>query len=197
MPGPSPPRGSGDRPRLGLDARLRRRGNAARGAWPCTGGTWLPRPAESSGSPDRRPRPSRTRSGRPAFEPGSDLGSSASRPRREDAARNRDQILAAARNLFAQYGSEVQLPEVARAAGVGIGTVYRHFSTRSDLIEARGHRSCPSLTWQRTARPGTGTPRRDSGRSQYRGSPLPTHRRRQTVVSDAPDHTAQGEAEGK
>ncbi|MEV6138769.1 helix-turn-helix domain-containing protein [Nocardia sp. NPDC051990] len=62
--------------------------------------------------------------------------SSPSRPRRKDAARNRDRILATARNLFAQYGSEVQLPEVARAAGVGIGTVYRHFPTRSDLIEA-------------------------------------------------------------
>ncbi len=38
--------------------------------------------------------------------------------------------------LFAERGSQVQLPEVARAAGVGIGTVYRHFPTLPDLIEA-------------------------------------------------------------
>jgi AcrR family transcriptional regulator len=42
----------------------------------------------------------------------------------------------AERALFAERGSEVQLPEVARVAGVGIGTVYRHFPTRADLIEA-------------------------------------------------------------
>ena len=55
---------------------------------------------------------------------------------RADAARNRERILAAARTLFAERGSDVQLPEVARAAGVGIGTVYRHFPTHTDLIEA-------------------------------------------------------------
>nr|WP_276514764.1 TetR/AcrR family transcriptional regulator [Nocardia transvalensis] len=41
-----------------------------------------------------------------------------------------------ARMLFAEKGSQVQLPEVARAAGVGIGTVYRHFPTLADLIDA-------------------------------------------------------------
>ncbi|MVU76730.1 TetR family transcriptional regulator [Nocardia sp. ET3-3] len=45
-------------------------------------------------------------------------------------------MLEAARNLFAERGSRVQLPEVARAAGVGIGTVYRHFPTQAALIEA-------------------------------------------------------------
>jgi AcrR family transcriptional regulator len=55
---------------------------------------------------------------------------------RSDAARNRARILATARTLFAERGSEVQLPEVARVAGVGIGTVYRHFPTQADLIEA-------------------------------------------------------------
>ncbi|GAB0106209.1 TetR/AcrR family transcriptional regulator [Nocardia sp. JMUB6875] len=62
--------------------------------------------------------------------------SSPSRKARADASRNRDRILEVARNLFAERGSQVQLPEVARAAGVGIGTVYRHFPTQADLIEA-------------------------------------------------------------
>lgn len=44
--------------------------------------------------------------------------------------------MAAARTLFAERGSAVQLPEIARVAGVGIGTVYRHFPTHADLIEA-------------------------------------------------------------
>jgi AcrR family transcriptional regulator len=55
---------------------------------------------------------------------------------RADAARNRARILEAARVLFAERGNEVQLPEVARASGVGVGTVYRHFPTHRDLIEA-------------------------------------------------------------
>ena len=55
---------------------------------------------------------------------------------RADAARNRARILAAARALFAERGIEVQLPEVARVAGVGIGTVYRHFPAHTDLVEA-------------------------------------------------------------
>ncbi|GGL07337.1 TetR/AcrR family transcriptional regulator [Nocardia jinanensis] len=55
---------------------------------------------------------------------------------RADAARNRDRILATARTFFAEHGSGVQLPEIARAAGVGIGTVYRHFPTHGDLVEA-------------------------------------------------------------
>ncbi|MGW4328624.1 TetR/AcrR family transcriptional regulator [Nocardia sp. NPDC004573] len=55
---------------------------------------------------------------------------------RADAALNRARIVAVARTLFAERGGAVQLPEIARAAGVGIGTVYRHFPTHADLIEA-------------------------------------------------------------
>jgi AcrR family transcriptional regulator len=58
------------------------------------------------------------------------------RRQRADAARNRARIVAVARALFAERGIEVQLPEVARAAGVGIGTVYRHFPAHADLVEA-------------------------------------------------------------
>ncbi|WP_225732346.1 MULTISPECIES: TetR/AcrR family transcriptional regulator [unclassified Nocardia] len=55
---------------------------------------------------------------------------------RTDAARNRDQVLAVAVELFAERGDAVQMADVARAAGVGVGTVYRHFPTRRALIEA-------------------------------------------------------------
>jgi AcrR family transcriptional regulator len=55
---------------------------------------------------------------------------------RADAERNRARILTVARALFAERGADVQLPEVARAAGIGIGTVYRHFPAREDLVEA-------------------------------------------------------------
>jgi AcrR family transcriptional regulator len=56
------------------------------------------------------------------------------RPLRADAQRNRDALLATAADLFADHGVEVSLEEVARKAGVGIGTLYRHFPTRSALI---------------------------------------------------------------
>lgn len=60
----------------------------------------------------------------------------ADRRPRADAERNRARVLDAARALFAERGGEVQIPEIARAAGVGVGTVYRHFPTRQDLVEA-------------------------------------------------------------
>ncbi|BCJ31974.1 helix-turn-helix domain-containing protein [Actinocatenispora sera] len=55
---------------------------------------------------------------------------------RADARRNRDQLLAVARESFAEYGTATSLREVARRAGVGIGTLYRHFPTREALLEA-------------------------------------------------------------
>lgn len=58
---------------------------------------------------------------------------------RADAQRNRDRLLAAARTVFAagqQAGEPVTLEQVARAAGVGIGTLYRHFASREALVEA-------------------------------------------------------------
>jgi AcrR family transcriptional regulator len=55
---------------------------------------------------------------------------------RADAERNRERVLSAARTLFTERGDDVQLPEVARVAGVGVGTVYRHFPTREALVEA-------------------------------------------------------------
>jgi AcrR family transcriptional regulator len=58
------------------------------------------------------------------------------RPLRADARRNRDRVLQAARAAFAVGGSEASLDEIARGAGVGAGTVYRHFPTKEALFEA-------------------------------------------------------------
>ncbi|WP_181771717.1 TetR/AcrR family transcriptional regulator [Amycolatopsis pittospori] len=55
---------------------------------------------------------------------------------RADARRNRDQILAAARVIFAAQGAEVPMEEIARSAGVGVGTLYRRFPDRDALIRA-------------------------------------------------------------
>ncbi len=56
--------------------------------------------------------------------------------RRADAQRNRDKLVAAARALFAGRGLDVPMDEIARRAGVGSGTLYRHFPTREDLVTA-------------------------------------------------------------
>jgi len=58
----------------------------------------------------------------------------ATRPMRADARRNRESILAAARELFAESRAEVQIDDVARLAGVGVGTVYRHFPDKHALM---------------------------------------------------------------
>lgn len=57
-------------------------------------------------------------------------------PTRADARRNHERLLAAARKEFARHGTGVPLEDVARRAGVGIGTLYRHFPTREALVEA-------------------------------------------------------------
>jgi AcrR family transcriptional regulator len=61
---------------------------------------------------------------------------SQTRPLRADARRNRDRVLEAARAAFGAEGSDVSLDEIARRAGVGAGTVYRHFPTKEALFEA-------------------------------------------------------------
>src|ERR1700734_1041018 len=58
------------------------------------------------------------------------------RPKRADALRNYDKLIAAARDAFAQDGVSTSLEEIARRAGVGIGTLYRHFPNRQALLEA-------------------------------------------------------------
>ena len=58
------------------------------------------------------------------------------RPKRADARRNFDRLLAEARCAFAEHGTDASLEEIARRAGVGIGTLYRHFPTRQALVLA-------------------------------------------------------------
>jgi len=57
-------------------------------------------------------------------------------PLRADARRNRDQILVAAREIFAERGADVPMEEIARRASVGVGTLYRRFVDREALIRA-------------------------------------------------------------
>jgi AcrR family transcriptional regulator len=58
------------------------------------------------------------------------------RGQRADARRNRERVLLAARKLFAAQGLEAQMERIAHDAGVGVGTVYRHFPNKEDLLEA-------------------------------------------------------------
>ncbi len=58
------------------------------------------------------------------------------RPKRADALRNHERLIAAAREAFAAGGAATSLEEIARRAEVGIGTLYRNFPTRQDLLEA-------------------------------------------------------------
>ncbi|WP_043360729.1 TetR/AcrR family transcriptional regulator [Belnapia sp. F-4-1] len=64
---------------------------------------------------------------------------------RADATRNRDRLLAAARTVFNQGGPAASLEAVAREAGLGIGTLYRHFPTREALYEAVYRREVDQL----------------------------------------------------
>jgi len=64
------------------------------------------------------------------------VAATGTRPLRADAQRNRDKLLDAAVRAFSSGGPEVTLEAIARDAGVGIGTLYRHFPTREALVEA-------------------------------------------------------------
>jgi AcrR family transcriptional regulator len=58
------------------------------------------------------------------------------RPLRRDAAKNRDRLLTAATQVFAEQGLQASVADISRAAGVGMGTLYRRFPTKEALIEA-------------------------------------------------------------
>ena len=60
----------------------------------------------------------------------------APRKPRADAERNRDRILEVAKDAFTQFGAEASLDDIAQQAGIGAGTLYRHFPAREALIEA-------------------------------------------------------------
>ncbi len=58
------------------------------------------------------------------------------RPLRADAQRNQERLVAAAREVFAKYGGGASMDAIAKEAGVGVGTLYRHFPKRIDVVEA-------------------------------------------------------------
>jgi AcrR family transcriptional regulator len=68
--------------------------------------------------------------------PGAGPGVTVRRPHRADARRNFDALLGAARDAFAEHGTGASLEDIARRAGVGIGTLYRNFPTRQDLFDS-------------------------------------------------------------
>jgi len=64
------------------------------------------------------------------------------RRERSDARRNMERVLRAARELFAERGVDVTMEEVARHAGVGVGTIYRRFPSKDQLFAAVSHEAC-------------------------------------------------------
>jgi AcrR family transcriptional regulator len=70
---------------------------------------------------------------------------SVARKPRADAQRNRERLVAAAKAAFAETGPDASLEDIARRAGVGIGTLYRHFPTRDAVIEAVYRREVEQL----------------------------------------------------
>ncbi|MGW0961459.1 TetR/AcrR family transcriptional regulator [Streptomyces gelaticus] len=67
------------------------------------------------------------------------------RPMRADARRNYDRLLGEARTAFAEHGTDASLEDIARRAGVGIGTLYRHFPNRHALMNAVFQEALSSL----------------------------------------------------
>src|SRR3984885_8292924 len=76
----------------------------------------------------------------------SDQSADTARKPRADAVRNRERVLEAAKAVFSAGGPDASLEAVAKRAGVGIGTLYRHFPTREDLFEAVYRREVQQLT---------------------------------------------------
>jgi AcrR family transcriptional regulator len=63
-------------------------------------------------------------------------GGDAGRPMRADARRNNERLITAAREVFTKYGGDASMEAIAKEAGVGVGTLYRHFPRRIDIVEA-------------------------------------------------------------
>jgi AcrR family transcriptional regulator len=91
-------------------------------------------------------------------EPAGTEPAEAGRPLRADAARNRKKVLRAARDAFAESGYGVPLDEIAVRAGVGPGTVYRHFPTKEALFEAVVTARLQDLVTDARARADSGDP---------------------------------------
>jgi AcrR family transcriptional regulator len=93
---------------------------------------------------------------------------------RADARKNYDRLLAVGRDVVTEQGAEASLRDVARRAGVGLGTLYRHFPTREALLEALLRTNVDELTAQAADRETSGTPE-DALISWLRDSVALTH----------------------
>ncbi|MFF0416550.1 TetR/AcrR family transcriptional regulator [Kitasatospora sp. NPDC004745] len=91
-----------------------------------------PRSAKPAQPDQTAPETGPDRPGQPTGRP----RAAGARPMRADARRNYERLLAAAATVLEEQGTEASLEEIARRAGVGIGTLYRHFPTRAALLEA-------------------------------------------------------------
>jgi AcrR family transcriptional regulator len=94
-----------------------------------------------------------------AFESPAEIGADGSlcepgRPMRADARRNQELLLDAARKVFADQGGAASMEAIAKQAGVGVGTLYRHFPKRVDLVEAIHRNDVDALV--DSAEPGPG-----------------------------------------
>jgi AcrR family transcriptional regulator len=118
-----------------------------------------PAGAEPAGAEPARTDAARTDAGRPLrADAARPLRADAARPLRADAARNREKVLRAAREVFAESGYGVPLDEIAARAGVGPGTVYRHFPTKEALFEAVVAARLRDLVTDACARAGSSDP---------------------------------------
>lgn len=78
-------------------------------------------------------------------KPAQSAPTATARKPRADSQRNRERLIAVAKTAFAEVGADVSLEEIARRAGVGIGTLYRHFPTRDAMVEAVYRREVQQL----------------------------------------------------
>jgi AcrR family transcriptional regulator len=93
---------------------------------------------------------------------------------RADARKNYDRLLAVGRDVVTEHGADASLRDVARRAGVGLGTLYRHFPTREALLEALLRTNVDELTTQAAERETSSTPE-DALISWLRDSVALTH----------------------
>ncbi len=117
------------------------------------------------------------------------------RPQRADARRNRESVVEAARKLMATRGLDTQMDDIAREAGVGVGTVYRHFPTKEDLIYALAEHRFRRLAEFAQEALAEDDPGAAFERFLYRGAELQaTDRSLSEVMRDRPDAMQAGAA---
>jgi len=110
------------------------------------------------------------------------------RAQRADARRNRESVVEAARKLMATQGLDTQMDDIAREAGVGVGTVYRHFPNKEDLIYALAEHRFKRLAEFAEEALAEDDPGPAFERFMYRGAELQaTDRSLSEVMRDRPD----------